>query len=248
MTTLSERLALWYRWEFLRRNREYRDAFDAFAAKHANWFASRGRWYDPESKYSNEDRRFIREHMAGEVFSLKTTFDINRVIPYEWTFEKTGKFELRPGVFVQVPDRVMRHRHGDVRSFAVSSLAEESGWCSGWEKNEDVPRSFWDSMIYFRVDITFPVETVLAKIEKEIRAARRTFRQTHGSLPRREVRPRRRFEEFDCYLQVWDLKKQGLSLPKIARKVYPDIDALERVTDHYRRANELIAGGYREIE
>jgi len=248
MTIQGERLALCYRWEFLRRNQEYRNAFDAFASKHAEWFHMRGWWYDPETKYSKEDKRYIREHMAREAFFLQGNFDIAKLIPYEWAFGKTGEYELRPGLFVHVPKRFMFRSHGDVHSFGVASLAEEAKTLSGWEESEEWTPEYADALLYFRVDITFPVENLIAKFEREIRNARKAFSQTYGRLPRRELRPRRRFEEFDCYLRVWDLKQQGLSLPKIARQLYPEIEALERVTDHYRRAKELIAGGYREIE
>jgi len=88
----------------------------------------------------------------------------------------------------------------------------------------------------------------MSEIESAIREARREYKEKHGPLPRQELRPRRRTDQFKEYLQVWDLKQQGLSLSRIAERLHKGETALDRVRDHYRRAKELIGGGYKALK
>ncbi len=63
-------------------------------------------------------------------------------------------------------------------------------------------------------------------------------------------RGRRRFNDYQLHLRVWDLKHEGKSNAEIARLVFPKYSpdsALSRVRDHLKAANKLISGQYREI-
>jgi len=257
LPTSAEKLVLRYRWEFLRRNAEFRRDFDAYFTKYSEWYSAHGWWYDPEVRYSKDELRYLRETIhtsQGTIYLNKATFgmehkwDVSEPVPYDWEFDGSGRYELRPGVFVEIPDRFMRRVAGDVGRLSESELRGESERRTSVADADVVGADYWDQDIYLRVRITFSVETLMAKIEAEIRKARREYKQKYGPLPRKELRPRRRFDQFEMYLKVWDLKQQGLSLSKIAKQLYPGMHALDRVTDHYRRAKELIGGGYRELE
>jgi hypothetical protein len=244
---------LHYRWEFLRRNQEFRRDVDQFVSKFASWFRDRGWWYDPEVKYCESDKKYWSTAIHPNLWRILSKWDVAGLVPYDWQFNPSGKYELRQGVSVDLPGRKMETRSGDVRRLHESEFswfAERlQAYRSGEVVNgESLPESYLDRTIILSVDIAYSVGSNLAKIEAEIRNARREYKAKHGSLGRQERRPRRRFEQYDDYLKVWDLKQSGLSLAKIALEFYPDIDALERVRDHHRRAKELIGGQYREIE
>jgi hypothetical protein len=247
LSTIAEELIRRYRWEFLRRNQDFRRDFDALAARLSKGLCEHEWWHDLPANYGDEHLECLRKVIAAIPFGLMKKWDTRKLVPYDWVFDESGRYELRPGVFVEIPVRFWESVRGEVGRIRESELRRES------ERrinviDEVVPDEYWDEDIYLRVRITFPIETLISKIEAEIRKARREYKQTYGFLQRKEVHPRRRFDQFEMYLKVWDLKQQGLSLPKIAKRLYPGMHALDRVTDHYRRAKELIGGRYRELE
>jgi Uncharacterized conserved protein (DUF2285) len=247
MKTQPKSLVVHYRWEFLRRNEGYQADFDSFVDAHGDWFQKRGWWYDPDVKYSGQDLYHIQANIRPAELGLKMRWDIESLIPYEWSFDKSGNHELRRGVFVRVPEPFWQRRHGGVKRLAENELEVWAG--RRGNSLEQLPDSVMDRCIYFYVDISFPVEYVMTKVESGIRKARHEYTKKYGPLPRHELRPRRRFDQFDDYLKVWDLRKKGMSFPKIAAQLFPGHEsAAERVRDHFARADQLIAGGYRELE
>jgi len=71
-------------------------------------------------------------------------------------------------------------------------------------------------------------------------------RSGHLPLPR----TRRRFDQYDSYLKVWDLTEQGKTVPEIASLVFPDDlvwSAQQKVRDHLKVAKRLISGYSQEI-
>jgi hypothetical protein len=259
MVKEGERRALHYRWEFLRRNPDFRKAFDASQERFSDWFQKRGWWYDPDVKYSVEDLRYIQTTIFPVAKQILNKWKRERLIPYDWSFDESGHYEFRKGVYVSLLEsrykslRRLEEGHGDVFRLDDEWVAywvdQRARFRSGEVINgESIPDSYLDRHILLSVDITFPVKSNLAGVDAEIRNARREYKKKHGSFSRTELRHRRRFAQFEDYLRVWDLKEQGLSLAKIAKQLHPGEDALDRVTDHYRRAKELIGGGYRELE
>lgn len=266
-----QRLIGYYRWEFLRRNVEFHRDFDVFCSQFADWFESRGWWYDPDVRYTRAEKDYIHRNIAPAARKLQMRWNIGRLFPYDWKFEKSGRFEIRAGVFVDLlgnssssPFPNWEKRLGDVTRLTVDDLLFEYERRTGLVVHDSVeemplpedfqyepefvPEEHWDRQVYMAVDISFPLRSLVAKLEAEIQQAKREYRAKHGKLKRQELRARRRFEDFDSYLRVWDLKKQGLTYRQVARQAFPREYADDRAKDHYRRAKELIEGGYREIE
>lgn len=230
-----------YRWEFLRRNADFRSEVNSVIEPLREWCEIHGWWYDPATRYTKSEIEYLREH-SGPTFKLKKEWDISRIVPYEWSFNLQGQHELRPGVYVDVPERFWLTSRGGVHRLENSDLETKP---ADWEEIGEAGRDLYP---IFQADLGCSVQTCLEQFETELRKARREYKSKYGRIPQTERRPRRRLDQYDSYLRVWDLKQNEESFPQIAKKLYPKEHALDRVQDHYRRAKELISGGYRELE
>jgi hypothetical protein len=257
MSKRDERKILHYRWEFVRRNPDFRKELDSFLAKFYPWFQEHGWWYDPEVKYNRNEKLYFRETIEPIERSLLRRWQIETLVPYDWHFDGSGRYELRKGVIVNLSGHRldMEVRHGAMRRLDEAELEIESKrrtpeYCfEGEIRGDDVPDSYWDRHIYLSVDIGVSVKHAMREFVAEIRWARDEYKKKHGRLPGpRESRPRRRFDQFEEYLRVWDLKQEGLTLGEIAVRLHPGQAAKDRVKDHYRRAKELIGGTYKKLE
>lgn len=260
MATKNERLVHHYRWEFVRRNPDFRKAFNAFREQFSDWFQKRGWWFDPDVKYSKEDLRHLRTTIYPVAVQILNKWELERLIPWDWSFDESGHFELRKGARISLLDSRYRSslrfevRHGDVSRLDDEWMAyltdQRIRFRSGEIINgEGISDSYLDRQILLSVDITSPVKSNLKKVEAEIRKARNEYKMKHGSFSRKELRHRRRFAEYKEYLKVWDLKEQGLTLAQIAESLHPGQEVAERMKDHYARAKHyILLGGYREIE
>ncbi len=273
MPPKEEKLVVHYRWEFLRRNPDFRREIDSFIEKFSQWFNERGWWYDPESKYGKEESTYLKSVIGPESRTIQRRWNLGRIYPYSWSFDQSGKYELRPGVVIDLASesvsgisRGMKEIDGDVVRLSVDSLLWEYENRTGDFDHdnvavipiEDVPdyviedlsidhERDLDKRVYFAVNISFPLESSIAKLEAEIRKARLEYKEKYGKFSRTELRPRRRFDEYKSYLQVWDLKEKGLSHAKVV-EILPHLNNVDTVKDHFRRAKQLVMGGYRQIK
>ncbi|MBS3918524.1 MAG: hypothetical protein KG012_06515 [Deltaproteobacteria bacterium] len=91
-----------------------------------------------------------------------------------------------------------------------------------------------------REDIIKGVEYLLNTLKKEAKYFSEDFK-----------RPRPRWEEYDKYLKVYDLRKEGKGWRKIAHEVYPGDKSLDegvrKVRLLHERALKMINGGWRQI-
>ena len=110
--------------------------------------------------------------------------------------------------------------------------------------------------IRVEVDITKPSETSIAEVQRQIDHARELYEAHVCPLPDQRRKPRLRLDQYESYLKVWDLRKEGMTFEQIARKVFPcEMEnanqyspGIDKARSHYKRASELVSGGYRQIE
>ena len=107
------------------------------------------------------------------------------------------------------------------------------------------------------IDITKPIQDTFASLEREIDLRRWLYRARIGPLPDHRRKRRLRLDQYPIYLRVWNLRnKRNLSFEKIACKLFPKEmenpygrgPIVKRVRTDYKRACELVSGGYRQIE
>jgi hypothetical protein len=106
-----------------------------------------------------------------------------------------------------------------------------------------------------RLDVSRYQDELVGDLLRAVRFHRDRNRQFFATLEKQQ-KSRRRMDQYDVDLKVWDIRKLGLSFPEIAKQVYPKAygsypsrrnPLIQRVTDHYHRAEKLILGGYKDL-
>jgi len=262
----------WFQWECLRRNSEYRSDYNNLIERFGDWLRRKRFWYERHS-WSDRDSYFFYSKVCPVLRAICIKWQIKEPFPPDWIFDSHGEYESGPGnrvylptgcsadsagsLFPQGPVERVRNRKGfhgrasePVRNPFRWPLQEarrktESQW-------EDDPR-----YLQLKLDVTRPQEALLEQTLTEIRFHRRKHSKFLAKfLSKAKFKSRRRLDQYDIYLKVWDLRQKGLSFPEIAKQLYPREygpspdprnPIIQRVRDHYSRADELIQGGYKEL-
>jgi hypothetical protein len=78
----------------------------------------------------------------------------------------------------------------------------------------------YQNLLLMQVDLNPPMKDLLDYVSYALRSAKGMHER---EMKKRGVKPqlRRRFEHYDLYLKIWDLKQQGKHHAEIARLVFP---------------------------
>jgi hypothetical protein len=262
----------YYQWEFLRRNPDYQRGYEKLLATFSKWFSTRGFWYEREKNYSDRDYIFYYNSICPVLMEICANWNICQPLPPDWGFDiKTGRHEYAPNKFAYLPtgwnseDAGALWHGGDMeitgltndRSEAFSRPFTTQPKKQGSPKKEASPvqQSVSDERhLTLRLDASRPTEELLGEVVNAVQLHRDRHRKFFATLEKQKSR--RRLDQYDVDLKVWDLRKRGVSFPEIAKQVYPTEyrshpprtnPIVQRVTDHYRRAEKLILGGYKDL-
>ena len=229
------RYAARYRWEFLRRNKDYAQELEQF------------------------DVIINAVQTVSPKNSEELTNAVERGIESRIDFAKRWGFALRSESFPS-PEKSFNELSESEKATLVP-FATDPGWWSF----HSVANLIASSKIKL---INFPIynEDTLASIKIEIKLDR-PQRVIMGDLEyvikvMKALRKRRglkdavkpRYPEYDDYLKIYDLRKKKKTFKEIAALVYkrrsPQGDARDqedRAAKGYKRAEQLIRSGYRNI-
>jgi len=255
---------LWYQWEFLRRNPDYRHDHEAFVAQFGDWFREKGFWYDRDVVYAREDWNFFCKEIAPRAAEICGKWHVENPFSPDWTFDKSGRHEYKPEKCAYLP---------------TGRSAESAS--SSWRFLERMPiergelpreadrklrllreRTQKDPYRYVQVtlDVTQPLKKLLEKTRRQIQFGQERYEHMVGDKKGKERTRRRRLDQYDKYLEIWDLRQKGLKFSQIAQRVFPrEYGALrlrdaqlqlprELGTDYKHRVEELTAQGIGEYE
>lgn len=270
-----------YKWEFLRRNRDYIEDWIRLQNVLENKY---GDWAPPDGRYSKEEVSFCHKWKLGNALSPDTSYD-------DWTkfsyrpdnpdvFEKDINFApgsgvlriglvlhrlmfewLNPDFLLGLPIRIIdgwayEHEGESLRrcisdklsetgkltveidlNFSKSRLTKEfkillDEWNMLYEDayKEKIYRAFCKER-----DIhSFPIDENLMKEFKKIYKQELTQRK-------QPYRKKYHFDNFDDYLNVYDLREEGVSWAKIASKL--GLNSVQTARNHYKAACEIIDQG-----
>ena len=102
----------WYKWEFLRRNSEYRADYAKFLGSFGAWFRDRGFWYETEKRlgtWTKADEEYFYSRIAPVIGKLCQKWRIGNLFPPQWRFNKgTGlrKVAANREMFVVLPSKL----------------------------------------------------------------------------------------------------------------------------------------------
>jgi hypothetical protein len=235
-----------YKWEFLRRNPQYRVDYDKFMGCFGTWLKSKGSWPHDASHRANwtkSDRVYFRTKIKPVLTALCRKWQVSDLFPPEFGEKEMFRAEANDEPLPPYPP-TKSPRHLD-RDFPSTCELQSMGF-EGTRTNT----KRCEHLLLLQVDLNSPMKHLLAHTKQELRLAQQDYRNEMESQGVRLPKGRRRFEDYDLHLRIWDLKQKGKSNTQIAKRVFPNLpaqSALTRVRDRLKAARKLISGHYKEI-
>src|SRR5205807_9738096 len=90
LQTKESQLIAWYKWEFLRRNPEYRNDYEAFITEFGPWLNKHGYWYDQTITWNWQEFQFFARMIAPRAKTICERWQIRDLLPPNWTFKSSG--------------------------------------------------------------------------------------------------------------------------------------------------------------
>lgn len=229
-----------YKWEFLRRNNAYGEAYLALD-KHYGQALSQAGYPSPGYAASLKDPRVQRE--VGQAhFIWRVNFMKNpaRYVPLSVMRSGSSRRKQNPfwdahGFSILSETEVVNPKDGPGDTVRFKNLSVDFRWESDW--------------LPLAVNLEARPETLQRELMELVKKVQSERRGTPGEAP-----IRLEAKSFDHYLKAWDLRQQGYCDEDIARtlglvSLRADINQshLLLVRRSIRQANALIAGSYRRI-
>jgi hypothetical protein len=245
----AERVA-WYKWEFLRRNGEYRKDYQAFVREFGAWFRQHGYWYDQSVVWSREEWKFFTTAIVPSIQAICERWQVSDPFLPAWEFNKSGTYEYKPSYEVLLPTRSSSDEIRDLwerlRHSGQETIADIARQARA--AREALP-TMEERLRYLelRLDLSRPLQALLAEAKLKIANHKTRYDRTRPpAKPTPQVR--RRLDRYDTYLRVWDLRTRGEKFEVIGALVFRGKPrSAQRALDNFRRAQELIGGRYKEL-
>ncbi len=231
-----------YRWEFLRRNLEYRADYNGFIGSFGDWLKCKGYWHsEARANWTKSDQKYFHTEIEPVLNKLCQKWVVCDLFPPE----------------LGIKEWTQAHESGqDGRDFPPTWVSTDGNWDSRSIRKlkrirfEGTGTSTmkYQNLLLMQLDLNSPMKDLRNYVSTMLRWAKRMHQ--HEMNKRGVKQRRRRFEHYDLYLKIWDLKQQGKRRAEIARLVFPRYSlesALIRVRDHLKAANKLISGQFKEI-
>ena len=231
-----------YQWEFLRRNSEYRHDYEAFIEEFGDWLREKGFWYHRGVSYQGEDREFFWNVVILRIRELCLKWQLYDLYPPDWQFDRLGRPQIsyRPRAYLPTGPAHRIAEHWDAfPPNPKESLVEKV------RRDLNTKRAQKDSWWYLNLslDVRRPVDELLDKTRRAIQFHRRRYEDELEKLIR-TLPKRRRLDKYAEYLEVWDLRGQGLTFEQIAQRVYPVEYEAEHHKGNQPRAREAYEAEY----
>jgi len=237
-------LVRWYQWEFLRRNPKYCAEYEKFNDKHKAWLKRKRYWYDlaKRPRWTNADEKHFRTKIAPEIVRLCMKWHVVDLHPPQWRFPKHGprRYKL---------ERSSEPATGDEPELNWDFRLRDELMELGFTGDGGNARRY-GHLLLVEFDLHWPMKDQVDFARRVLARAQENFK--FGLMKRGGHFPagRRRFEDYDAHLRVWDLYQKRKSVSEIAKILSekgPGDYSLQRVRDHLNAARRLILGHYTEI-
>jgi hypothetical protein len=233
----------WYRWEFLRRNPEYRADYQEFTKRFGAWLNLKGYWYedDPRKSWTKLDEKYFRSKILPYLLALSGKWRLSTLVPPKWQFDlKTGMCTTGPDT-LEIPTMVAPGWEWEDTIEEIMQL--------GFTGTTDTAKRY-QSVLLAEFDLRWPTKDLLDYASRLFAYARKNYeselRQKGVAIPHE----RRQLQNYGDNLRIWDLKQEGKDIEEIAELVFPRDhrdSALQKVRDRLRAAQRLISGHPQEI-
>jgi hypothetical protein len=245
------RLISWYKWEFLRRNAEYRRDYEGFVDEFRNWFDKHGYWYDQTVKpWGRKNFRYFATTIAPKGRIICERWEIRDPYSPDWEFTKTGAHYYKPHEEVSLPTDCSKEAAGELWDLSnlVMSWEELEHRLAEHEAARNGPPP--DHQLSMAFDLRRSLPDLLQQAEERITSRKRRYDRTHPEMPKPASPVRRRLDLYETYLRIWDQRQKREKFDSIGALVFPGqslVVASQRAKDGFARAEYLINGGYKEL-
>ena len=222
--TKREMICLKYRWEFLRRNKDYQNDYRHIILK-----------LNGMDFFKNSYPEALRQ----KVFEILLKWDLLSPIFPRLSFNELLK-----------SDRKLKSIYID--SLAVNEFAIDCSESPDSLNQKDL--YIKGSMLKMYVDMRFPKEKILDEFELLVNRWQKPLKKMIKKLPRARPEKRLQLNQYAKYLKVYDHYKKGMSMAKLAKKFYSNYIGLSgkdyaerKVLRDLNGCLRLIHGGYKQI-
>lgn len=222
--TKREMLCLKYRWEFLRRNKEYQKDFAYITGT---------------LKVTDIIRNRYPDSLVHKVLNILVKWNLLNPISPELPFNALIKSDKKFKSFYL--DSLVVNELAIDGSLDPDSLSREDLYVKG-------------SMVELCVDMKFPKEKILDEFELLVDKWQKPLKKMIKAFPNSEPEKRLQVNQYEKYLKVYDAHRKGMSFAKLAKKFYSGYiessgkDYAERkVLRDINGCLRLIHGGYKQI-
>jgi hypothetical protein len=244
-TSFPERdLVEWYQWEFLRRNSEYRADYRDFSERHTAWLTRKGYWYDltKRTKWTKAEERYFYLKIAPDIVRLCMKWHVVDLHPPQWRFSKhrTGRFAL---------EKSSKPATGSAPELNWDRRLVKDLMKMGFTGDGGNARRY-GHLILVEFDLHWPMKDQLDFAKRVLSRAQENFKLGLEKRGNHFPSGRRRFEDYDAHLRVWDLYQRRKSIREIAKMLSEKgsrVYSLQTIRDHLSAARRLISGHYTEI-
>lgn len=233
----------WYRWEFLRRNPDYRADHQDFIKRFGTWLNLKGYWYEEDRRnaWTKTDEKYYRSKIFPVLATLCAKWKLSTLVPPEWQFDpKTGMCATGPDT-LEIPTMISPGWEWDDPIEEAMQL--------GFSGTTDTAKRY-QSVLLAEFDLRWPTKDLLDYAKRLLAYARKNYeselQQKGVAIPRE----RRQLQKYDVDLRIWDLKQQGRTVLEIAELVFQGEDpdsTRQKVRDRLKAAQRLISGHPQEI-
>ena len=212
----------WYKWEFLRRNPRYRADFQKFVGVYGAWFKKRGYWFDYKRRLANwtqADEDHFYAKIAPSILRICQKWQIGNLLPPDWQFDKKKGLHRIPGRDVGLPTGIAAELNWDLEF--MGDLIEMGFTGSGNSARR------YGNVVLAEFDLAWPMKDLLDYAKKVLAYAKENYNNELKKRGSRVPSGRRRLQEYDTHLRIWDLKQQSKGLDGNCRDDFPRL--LKRV-------------------
>jgi hypothetical protein len=223
--TKREMLCLRYRWEFLRRNKEYQSDYDYITTK---------------LKVTDLFKKEPTDPVAQKVIEVLLKWDLLAPIPPYLSFSALLKSDEKlKSVYIE--------------SLAVGEFAIDCSESPDLLSPEDLYVK--GSMVEMSVDMKFPKEKILDEFNLLVDIWQKQLKRMLKKIPKAKKPAKRlQIAQYERYLKIYDRHRKGMTFEKLAKQFYPAYIELpgkdyakRKVLRDINNCLRLIHGGYKQI-
>jgi hypothetical protein len=259
----SESDFLKYRWEFIRRNPDYKDDYEKVLRLRKMAEEKAGVKISKDHDSYCKTQEFKNEMAIIQKWGVKKMWS-----PSESYDEISGLQDLSASSNADSANRVLKWARGQFKKHEAEAALNESGLsCGGLLENPsdrvDVETKSSDDFgwtvstipsgyRYFQINVDFEKIRSLENLKSAVCAKL----EMHYHNYKKKAGKKLYLADFDIILEVGDLKEAGWTNQKIAKKIYPRLfenkdanheSTIRNISHIYKRYKELVAGGYKHI-